>query len=103
MVLAPQSMAGRDPHVLLSTQPFIRYDRNQWGGHQVEGYLHRVGIKPRERYELNALNAIAVMVELGLGVSLVPDWARSISPRAMARTRQSCARRRVVGSSERRA
>ena len=76
VVLAPQSMANRDPHELLATQPFIRYDRNQWGGHQVEQYLHRVGIEPRERFELNALNAIAVMVDRGLGVSLVPDWAR---------------------------
>lgn len=31
---------------------------------------------PRERLELNALNAIAVMVDRGLGVSLVPDWAQ---------------------------
>ena len=31
---------------------------------------------PRERFELNALNAIAVMVDRGLGVSLVPDWAK---------------------------
>ncbi len=69
-------MAGADPHELLATQPFIRYDRNQWGGHQVNQYLHTVGIKPRERFELNALNAIAVMVDRGLGVSLVPDWAR---------------------------
>lgn len=76
VVLAPERMAGRDPHELLSTQPFIRYDRNQWGGHQVDQYLHMVGIKPRERFELNALNAIAVMVDRGLGVSLVPDWAR---------------------------
>ena len=76
VVLAPQSMAGRDPHELLATQPFIRYDRSQWGGHQVDQYLHLVGIKPRERFELNALNAIAVMVDRGLGVSLVPDWAR---------------------------
>ena len=76
MVLAPESMAGADPHELLATQPFIRYDRNQWGGHQVNQYLHTVGIKPRERFELNALNAIAVMVDRGLGVSLVPDWAR---------------------------
>ena len=34
------------------------------------------GIAPRERFELNALNAIAVMVDRGLGVSLVPDWAQ---------------------------
>lgn len=75
VVLAPQSMARRDPHELLATQPFIRYDRNQWGGYQVEQYLTSAGIKPRERFELNALNAIAVMVDRGLGVSLVPDWA----------------------------
>lgn len=76
VVLAPLSMAGRDPHALLASQPFIRFDRSQWGGHQVDQYLHRAGIKPQERFELNALNAIAVMVDRGLGVSLVPDWAR---------------------------
>ena len=38
--------------------------------------LRKVGIVPRERFEVNALNAIAVMVDRGLGVSLVPDWAR---------------------------
>ncbi len=76
VVLAPQSMAGRDPHELLATQPLIRYDRNQWGGRQADEYLRRANITPRERFELNALNAIAVMVDRGLGVSLVPDWAR---------------------------
>lgn len=76
IVLAPKSMAGRDPHELLSTQPLIRYDRNQWGGRQADDYLRAHGIVPRERFELNALNAIAVMVDRGLGVSLVPDWAQ---------------------------
>jgi DNA-binding transcriptional LysR family regulator len=76
IVLAPQSMAGRDPHELLATQPLIRYDRNQWGGRQADEYLRKFNIVPRERFELNALNAIAVMVDRGLGVSLVPDWAR---------------------------
>ena len=76
IVLAPRSMAGRDPHELLASEPLIRYDRNQWGGRQADDYLHEHGIVPRERFELNALNAIAVMVDRGLGVSLVPDWAR---------------------------
>jgi DNA-binding transcriptional LysR family regulator len=76
VVLAPESLAGCDPHELLATQPLIRYDRNQWGGHQADEYLRLAKIKPRERFELNALNAIAVMVDRGLGVSLVPDWAR---------------------------
>lgn len=76
VVLAPASMAGRDPHELLATEPLIRYDRQQWGGRQADQYLRMAGIVPRERFELNALNAIAVMVDRGLGVSLVPDWAR---------------------------
>lgn len=76
VVLAPESMAGRDPHELLASEPLIRYDRHQWGGRQADEYLQVAGIVPRERFELNALNAIAVMVDRGLGVSLVPDWAR---------------------------
>ena len=76
VVLAPESMGGRDPHELLATEPLIRYDRQQWGGRQADQYLRLAGIVPRERFELNALNAIAVMVDRGLGVSLVPDWAR---------------------------
>lgn len=76
VVLAPASMADADPHHLLATQPLIRYDRHQWGGRQADDYLRRAGIVPRERFELNALNAIAVMVDRGLGVSLVPDWAK---------------------------
>jgi len=76
IVLVPKSMAHRDPHEVLATQPLIRYDRTQWGGRQADDYLRKAGITPRERFELNALNAIAVMVDRGLGVSLVPDWAR---------------------------
>lgn len=75
IVLAPESLGNRDPHDLLATQPLIRYDRNQWGGRQAEEYLRANKIVPRERFELNALYAIAVMVDRGLGVSLVPDWA----------------------------
>jgi DNA-binding transcriptional LysR family regulator len=76
VMIAPARMAGRDPHELLRTEPLIRYDRNQWGGRVADDYLRSAGIVPRERFELNGLNAIAVMVDRGLGVSLVPDWAR---------------------------
>jgi DNA-binding transcriptional LysR family regulator len=75
IVLAPRHMAHRDPHDLLANEPLIRYDRNQWGGRNADDYLRKAGIAPRERFELNALNAIAVMVDRGLGVSLVPDWS----------------------------
>lgn len=75
VLLAPEALRDRDPHALLSAEPFIRYDRNQWGGRLAERYLRAARIRPRERLELDALDAIAVMVDRGLGVSLVPDWA----------------------------
>lgn len=75
VVLVPERMAHCDPHEVLRNEPLIRYDRHQWGGRQADEYLRRVGIVPQERFELNALNAIAVMVDRGLGVSLVPDWS----------------------------
>jgi DNA-binding transcriptional LysR family regulator len=41
----------------------------------VEGYLRRAGIRPHDRFELDTLEAIAVMVDRGLGVALMHDWA----------------------------
>ncbi|WP_395643860.1 LysR family transcriptional regulator [Rudaea sp.] len=76
VLIAPKKYAGRDPHELLANEPLIRYDRNQWGGRLADAYLRENGIVPHERFELNALNAIAVMVDRGLGVSIVPDYAQ---------------------------
>jgi DNA-binding transcriptional LysR family regulator len=73
IMLAPLHLAKRDPHELLRTEPFIRYGRTQWGGRQAERYLRSAGIVPSERFELSSLAAIALMVDRGLGVSLVPD------------------------------
>ncbi|MEN3366781.1 MAG: hypothetical protein V7606_4055 [Burkholderiales bacterium] len=73
IALAPIKLAGHDPHELLSTMPFIRYDRNQWGGQQAERYLSKAGIVPHERFELSHLAAIVALVGRGLGVALVPD------------------------------
>lgn len=75
-LLAPRAWAEEEVHALLSTRPFIRYDRNNWGGRLVDAYLHQAGITPRDWLELDSLEAISIMVANGLGVALVPDWAR---------------------------
>ena len=75
IVLAPVRLANADPLDLLRNEPFIRYDRNKWGGRGPDKYLRELGIQPHERYEVDMLQAIAVMVDRGLGVSLVPDWS----------------------------
>jgi len=74
-LIGPDGLDVSDPVHVLTTQPFIRYDRNHWGGRLGDEYLRAITVKPQERFELDALEAIAVMVDQGLGVSLVPDWA----------------------------
>ncbi|AMV43067.1 LysR family transcriptional regulator [Paraburkholderia caribensis] len=73
VVLAPSRLKNEDPHELLRREPFIRYDRSLGGGKQADQYLRSARIVPRELFELNSLMAIAMMVDRGLGVSLVPD------------------------------
>jgi DNA-binding transcriptional LysR family regulator len=73
VVLAPSRLKDENPHELLRREPFIRYDRSLGGGKQADHYLRLARIVPRELFELNSLMAIAMMVDRGLGVSLVPD------------------------------
>lgn len=78
ILLAPKHLAQRHPHQLLRTLPLVRYDRNLGGGQMVENYLNTIGVVPQERFELSSLAAIAMMVDRGLGVALVPDTALNL-------------------------
>ena len=66
-------MRARDPHAILEHEPFIRLDRHVYAGRLIDRYLRKAGIRPKELFELDGLEAIAVMVDRGLGVSLLPD------------------------------
>jgi DNA-binding transcriptional LysR family regulator len=74
VVLTPMSLPSRDPHAILEREPFIRLDRSVYAGRLIDRYLRKAGIRPKELFELDGLEAIAVMVDRGLGVSLLPDW-----------------------------
>lgn len=74
VVLAPAHLSHCEAHQVLAREPFIRYHRSSWGGLLADRYLLEMGISPRERFEIDALDAIAAMVNGGLGVSLVPRW-----------------------------
>jgi DNA-binding transcriptional LysR family regulator len=75
IVLTRAPAASRKPHVILANEPFIRLDRGTWEGRLIDAYLRKAGIRPREYLEIDGIEAIAVMVDRGLGVSLLPDWA----------------------------
>jgi DNA-binding transcriptional LysR family regulator len=74
VLLKSAALVGNDVRDLLTRQPFIRYARKAWGGFLVDHYLQEARLSPHECFELDALDAIAVMVHQGLGVSIVPDW-----------------------------
>ncbi len=74
VLFAPLEYADIPSDQLLREQPFIRYDRRNWGGRLADEYLRSLQVRPMEWLELDSLEAIAVMVEAKLGVSLMPDW-----------------------------
>jgi DNA-binding transcriptional LysR family regulator len=78
ILLVPEAEVRTDVREILSTRPLILYDRQQWGGRQAAAWLHEQHLETEIRFELDALDAIAVLVARGLGVSVVPDW---IGPR----------------------
>lgn len=77
-----------EPLVLLSHQPpkgsiartlqggpYIRYDPASWGGLHAERYLTDNTIAVESLFDLDGLEAIAMLVADGIGVSLVPQWS----------------------------
>jgi len=71
-LIAHRSMGHMDLAGILAAAPFVRFDPSTWAGMQIDGYLAEHGLHVRPGLELNSLDAIAVMVGEGLGVSIVP-------------------------------
>lgn len=62
-LIVPRDTQGDDWAGLLSSQPFIRYDRSSFGGRQVDRFLRQMHFTPREVCELDELEAIIKLVE----------------------------------------
>lgn len=72
-LLVPRRVASEDWAELLTTQPFIRYDRSSFGGRQVERFLRRTHLDVSDLSELDELEAIVALVAKGVGVALAPE------------------------------
>jgi DNA-binding transcriptional LysR family regulator len=72
VVIAPAGAGGGDYRELLTSLPFIRFNRSAWVGHTIQTALQDLGIEVNESMELDSLEAIRQMVRHGLGVSIVP-------------------------------
>jgi DNA-binding transcriptional LysR family regulator len=74
-LLVPRHVKGDDWAVLLSSRPFVRYDRVSFGGRQVDRFLRAAHLRVQEVCELDELEAIVRLVADGVGVALVPQTA----------------------------
>ncbi|GKQ44551.1 LysR family transcriptional regulator [Pseudomonas syringae pv. theae] len=74
-LIVPADIQGEDWAELISSQPFIRYDRSSFGGRQVDRFLRQTHVSLREVCELDELDAIVKLVANGVGVALVPETA----------------------------
>jgi DNA-binding transcriptional LysR family regulator len=72
-LIVPRPVLGDDWAELLSSQPFIRYDRASFGGRQVDRFLRDMHIALHEVSEVDELEAIVKLVANGVGVALVPQ------------------------------
>ena len=74
-LLVPRHVDGDDWAELLSSQPFVRYDRASFGGRQVDRFLRAAHLSVQQVCELDELDAIVHLVANGVGVALVPQTA----------------------------
>ncbi|WP_110667664.1 LysR family transcriptional regulator [Salinicola halophilus] len=72
VMIAPAETEEESVEALLAAYPLVRYDRGSFGGRQVVRFLERARLEPRVRLELDEIDAIARVVESGLGVALIP-------------------------------
>ncbi|MEO8807437.1 MAG: LysR family transcriptional regulator [Burkholderiaceae bacterium] len=74
-LLVPRHVVGNDWAELLSSQPFVRYDRASFGGRQVDRFLRSAHLSVQQVCELDELDAIVRLVANGVGIALVPQTA----------------------------
>lgn len=74
-LLVPGKTKGHDWSEILSTLPFIRYDRSSFGGRLVDRFLRNMHFPLHEVCEVDELEAIVKLVANGVGVALVPQTA----------------------------
>lgn len=72
LVIAPQAARGASDETLLREYPYLRFNRHFWVSRRIEDALAQRRIVLRETMELDSLEALALMVRHGLGVSIVP-------------------------------
>ncbi|SHH04111.1 LysR family transcriptional regulator [Pollutimonas bauzanensis] len=78
-LIAPASIVGDDPREILAGNPFLRFDRSQHTGRQIDRVLQKMGVITDDFLELNAIEQLLGLVRQEVGVTILPllhtlDW-----------------------------
>lgn len=73
VVIAPPGSVEATAEEVFEKYPYIRFNRQAWVAPLIEQRLKELGIAPRTQTELESIEAIYLMVGLGLGASILPD------------------------------
>ena len=74
LVLLSKKSQNKPLKTVLEQQPVIVYDRGSWGGSSIQQWINSLNISPQILCELDSPETIALLVEKGLGVAVVPEW-----------------------------
>jgi DNA-binding transcriptional LysR family regulator len=74
LILLSKEQGTRSVEEIISSEPYICYDSESWGGRIADGFLIENGLHPRFLCELDDLEAIYLLVSKGMGVALLPYW-----------------------------
>jgi DNA-binding transcriptional LysR family regulator len=84
VLMVPRELADRPWRELLKSEPFIRYDRNSFGGRQVDRFLRRIRVSVQDVVELDELQGIVSLVAQRVGIAIVPQAAALHIPKTVA-------------------
>jgi DNA-binding transcriptional LysR family regulator len=78
VVLASPTASGKTVREILENNPFLRFDRTQRTGLQIDRVLRRMNVHVHDFLELNAIETVVELVRQEVGVSLLPHlmWAQ---------------------------
>lgn len=71
-IIASAKATVKDTRSLLLRNPFLRFDRSQHTGRQIDQVLQKMGIAPEDFLELNAIEQLISLVRQDVGVTLLP-------------------------------
>lgn len=88
VLLASRDAPGEGVRDILARSPFLRFDRSQRTGRQIDRCLRRMGVDVNEFLELNSIETVVSLVRQEVGVSLLPqligsDWHASSELRVL--------------------